>query len=197
MPDFNQLLTHPQLGPALSATTWVALPVVGATHTFALKVSRLGSPVSNASVTVKVQDANGIQVYPATGLASLAIDPRIPGTYTLTPATTNIFTQAGGLYKAIWSVTVPAVTSSVTGSITGTTMTVTNSLNGKIAIGQVVSGSTVVIGTVVTGFGPGTTGGVGTYTVTPSQQVNSTTLTCTGDPQMVLPIVQELIAQAA
>ena len=108
MPDYNQLLVYPQIGPALSATTWVGIPVVGATHSFVLRVTRKGDAVSGATGTVRVEDASGTQVYPLTGTITIPADPDLPGTYSLTPASTGIFSQAGALYTAYWSVLVPA-----------------------------------------------------------------------------------------
>jgi hypothetical protein len=63
----------------------------------------------------------------------------------------------------------------VTGSISGTTMTVTAVASGVLAIGQAVTGTAVTAGTTITGFASGS-GGTGTYTVSPSQTVSSTTL---------------------
>lgn len=108
MPDYNQLLVYPQIGPALSAQTWVGLPVVGATHSFVMKVARKGDPVSGAIVTLQVLNAAGIQVYPANGLQTIPADPDIPGTYSLTPASTTIFSLPDSLYIAKWNITVPA-----------------------------------------------------------------------------------------
>lgn len=108
MPDYNQLLVYPQIGPALSATTWVGIPVVGATHSFAVRVTRKGDPVSGAIVTVRVFDAGGSQVYPATGYQTIPADPNIPGTYSYTPASTGIFTIPESTYTAKWNITVPA-----------------------------------------------------------------------------------------
>ena len=71
------------------------------------------------------------------------------------------------------------VYTSFTGSISGTTLTVTDVTNGTIEIGQVIytytssPGAGIVAGTEITGFGTGT-GGVGTYTVNISQTVPST-----------------------
>jgi RHS repeat-associated protein len=48
--------------------------------------------------------------------------------------------------------------------------------SGTLGIGQVIGGSGVTAGTVITAFGTGT-GGTGTYTVSASQTVASTTLT--------------------
>jgi hypothetical protein len=59
-----------------------------------------------------------------------------------------------------------------TGSISGSTLTVTAVQLGQIAVGNTVFGTGVVTSTTITGLGTGT-GGVGTYTVSPSQNVAS------------------------
>jgi hypothetical protein len=72
----------------------------------------------------------------------------------------------------------------MTGSISGTTLTITSVLSGEpIVLGQFVGGTGgggVSAGTYITAFGTGA-GGVGTYTVNNSQTVTSTTLTFSGD----------------
>lgn len=67
---------------------------------------------------------------------------------------------------------------SVTGAISGTTLTVSAVGSGALAIGTVISGSGVTAGTYITAFGTGT-GGTGTYTVSASQTVSSETITGT------------------
>ena len=62
---------------------------------------------------------------------------------------------------------------SVTGSISGTTLTVSADSTGTIAIGDAVDGNGIAPNTTVTGFVSGTNGGVGTYTVNTSQTVSS------------------------
>ena len=69
----------------------------------------------------------------------------------------------------------PAV---VTASITGKIMTVTAVTSGAIVVGQVLTGTGVVAGTTVESFGTGT-GGTGTYNVSISRTVASTTITST------------------
>lgn len=64
----------------------------------------------------------------------------------------------------------------VTGSISGTTMTVTAVTSGLLMLGMTVTGTGVTAGTKITAFGTGT-GGTGTYTVNNSQTVASTVLT--------------------
>lgn len=72
------------------------------------------------------------------------------------------------------------VGSTFTGSISGTTLTVTNVTSGAITIGQTISGSGVLSGTTIVGFTTGAGGNVneaGTYTVSRSQSVGSITFT--------------------
>lgn len=63
-----------------------------------------------------------------------------------------------------------------TGSISGTTLTVTGVTSGTLAVGQLlVDSGNIAAGTTITGLGTGT-GGVGTYTVSQSQTVVSETI---------------------
>ncbi|MDR3373159.1 MAG: DUF2793 domain-containing protein [Ancalomicrobiaceae bacterium] len=66
-----------------------------------------------------------------------------------------------------------------TGAISGTTLTVSAVASGTLQVGQVLSGSGVTAGTTITALGTGT-GGTGTYTVSASQTVASTTITVAG-----------------
>jgi hypothetical protein len=66
----------------------------------------------------------------------------------------------------------------VTGSISGTTFTVTAVTSGTLYVGSILTGPGVTSGTVITGFQTGT-GGIGLYTVSPSQSVTPTTITAT------------------
>ncbi len=63
-----------------------------------------------------------------------------------------------------------------TGSIAGTTLTISVVTAGILAIGSVIEGSGVTAGTTITAYLTGT-GGVGTYTVSSAQSVSSTTIT--------------------
>lgn len=69
----------------------------------------------------------------------------------------------------------------VTGAISGTTLTVGAVSSGTVTLGQVISGTGVTAGTTITAFGTGT-GGTGTYTVSASQTVSSTTITGQSNP---------------
>lgn len=68
---------------------------------------------------------------------------------------------------------------SVVGSVAGTTLTVTEGGSVPLAVGNILSGTGVTVGTKITAFVSGS-GGTGTYTVTPSQTAASTTITAAG-----------------
>jgi len=112
-------------------------------------------------------------------------------------ANSAIGTMAGGYYDGLrWSSengvglpvgvvgqTVEAVaseTSVFTGSISGTTLTVTGVTSGSIHVGQLITGTGIGVGTSITAYGTNTFGGTGTYTVSLSQTVASTTITGQG-----------------
>lgn len=68
---------------------------------------------------------------------------------------------------------------SVTASITTTVLTVTAIGSGVLQAGMILSGSGVTAGTTIVGQLTGTAGSTGTYTVSASQSVGSTTITGT------------------
>ena len=72
-----------------------------------------------------------------------------------------------------------SVGANFTGSIAGTTLTVTAITSGGITMGMTLSGTGITAGTTIVGFGTGAGGNVneaGTYTVSKSQTVASTTI---------------------
>jgi hypothetical protein len=72
-------------------------------------------------------------------------------------------------------------TTTFTGSMSTTTLTVTALLQGApIVVGMYVDGSSVTDGTYITAFGTGT-GGAGTYTINQSVTASSTTMTAHGN----------------
>jgi hypothetical protein len=79
--------------------------------------------------------------------------------------------------KPIWGGTDTATTLSIIGSVSGTTLTVTQVNLGVVTIGQVLTGSGVPDQMVITALGSGS-GGTGTYTVNnpSSTTVSSTTM---------------------
>lgn len=73
------------------------------------------------------------------------------------------------------------VTTQFTGSMSGTTLTVTAMLSDQsIEVGMYVDGTSVTDGTYITAFGTGA-GGVGTYTINQSVSASSTTMTANGN----------------
>ena len=88
-----------------------------------------------------------------------------------------------GLYQKFanlqGAVTNSAPSATFTGSIAGTTLTVSGSPVGSVAPGQLLSGTGITAGTVIVSYGSGT-GGAGTYTVSPSQTVSATAITAGG-----------------
>jgi hypothetical protein len=85
-------------------------------------------------------------------------------------AQNNLFLDSGSAGDAVF-----------TASISGTTMTVSAVTSGTIYVGCLITGSGVLANTTITALGTGS-GGVGTYTVSQSQTVSSTTITSDGFP---------------
>ena len=79
-----------------------------------------------------------------------------------------------GAHRYVWYISSPA-NAIFTGSVSGTTLTVTNVSSGTIAVNQSLNGLAVLANTVITGLGTGT-GGVGTYTINQTQTVPASTL---------------------
>jgi hypothetical protein len=130
--------------------------------------------ISGTTLTVTVMQSGTIAVGQAifgqgiaqnTVITALGTGSGGVGTYTVSDSQTVAST-------AINSVASPAI---VTGAISGTTLTVSAVTSGTLKIGQTIEGSGVTDGTIITAFGTGS-GGAGTYTVSASQTVSSTTI---------------------
>lgn len=135
---------------------------------------------SNVSPTTQTVSGVSIPVPPTTTL----------GLGDGSQSTDYVLTSSDGntRYNRVGSTSVPIVngyfnivgvtggdTATVTADITGTTMTVSAVTSGTLSVGQQVYGTGVSQLTRITALGTGT-GGIGTYTVTPSQTVASTTM---------------------
>lgn len=99
--------------------------------------------------------------------------------YTSTDADVGLLLQWGStVYQSL--ITANAPTCSFTGSISGTTLTVTAVTNGTLAVYQTIyspaGGVPITPGTYISALGTGT-GGTGTYTVSMSQTAVSGPLT--------------------
>jgi hypothetical protein len=111
------------------------------------------------------QSLFGVGVTNETVITALGTGTGGIGTYTINLSQTLTSRQMN-------STTVGA---QVTGSISTTTLTVTAVASGTLFVGQTIQGTGVTALTIITALGTGS-GGVGTYTVSTSQTVSSTTL---------------------
>lgn len=150
------------------------------------------TPNGNAAVSTFTPFV-GYQAYnPALGAAT-------PGVWTLSEAMQARQSRQWNMYDPYFRDTVLALRSGstdgsqnntfledahpavFTGSISGTTLTVSAVTSGTIVVGIAISGSGITAGTTITALGTGS-GGAGTYTVSSSQTVSSTTITSLGFP---------------
>lgn len=88
----------------------------------------------------------------------------------------NTTDYSNGVYLASYSAVFTATINDGTPPGAGTVMTVSAMTSGTIYLGMEITGTGVTAGTRITAFGTGT-GGTGTYTVSASQEVASTTIT--------------------
>jgi hypothetical protein len=131
--------------------------------------------VDPAYASGRMQDAIG-RIYFLTRIAAAstvatATCAGLPGVFI--PIGAWAQAQDGNIYRSTSSGTIPTPTS-ITGSISGTTLTVSTVVSGAVAIGQNVSGTGVTAGTTITG-GSGTS-----WTVNLSQTVGPITFACSG-----------------
>ncbi len=70
---------------------------------------------------------------------------------------------------------------STSSSISGSTLTIGGTITGSFAVGDIITGTNVALGTTITALGTGT-GGAGTYTVNIAQTVATTSISNQGFP---------------
>jgi hypothetical protein len=134
-----------------------------------------------AVVTVATSPANGTAVaFSTTGALPTGITAS--AAYFVANRTSTTYNLA--VVPDVSQVATLSQGATFTGSIAGTTLTVTAISVGSIEVGQVISGSGVTGGTTVTAFDSGV-GGAGTYTVSTSQTVSSTTIQTVASPGLV------------
>lgn len=136
----------------------------GSTSTTTLTVSA----VARGELRVGQQISGGT-LLPGTYITALGSGLGNTGTYTISQSQTVSS-------AAMTAASVPGSAFSVTGSIAGTTLTVSAVGSGTLNVGDEIFGTGVTDNTVITALGTGV-GGTGTYTVNQSQTVGSTTLT--------------------
>lgn len=125
------------------------------------------------------QIVTGAGVAPGTYIISLGTGKGYTGTYNLSSINSQTVSS-----EAMTAPTVPPAAFSVTGSIATTVLTVSAVGSGQLRIGDQIFGTGVLPNTVITAFGSGV-GGTGTYTVSNSQTVTSTTIT--GPANLLVP----------
>ena len=132
--------------------------------------------IAGASVTAEISGTTLTVSAVSTG--TVAVNQKVTGTGI--PSDTVITTLGTGTGNTgTYVVSYEGSAASVTGSIAGTTLTVTAVASGKLIIGQTISGGTIAAGTRITALKTGT-GGTGTYTISISQTIASRTIAAVG-----------------
>ncbi|MGZ8442552.1 MAG: structural cement protein Gp24 [Candidatus Binatia bacterium] len=167
--------------------------------TGAIRTAVTASPLTGGSVTASVAAGAGsvtasiaptyspsgvvdktIMTVTAVGSGSLQVGATISGSGVTTG--TTITEQLSGTANGVgtYAVSIPQTAASTTVTAAHGLMTVTAVGSGALAVGNILSGTGVDAGTVITALGTGT-GGTGTYIVSSATVVSSTTVTATGD----------------
>ena len=180
--DFQVLTTGFSYTFAAGTTTLIANPAgTLATGTITMPAS----PADGMVITIEsTQQITALTVQGNTGQSlvggTITMRANQPESFIYRLTNTTWYPFAGATNSQIIPGTsVSTATTSFTASISGTTMTVTAVASGTIAVGQVITGTGVTAGTTITALGTGT-GNTGTYTVSASQTVSSTTITIVG-----------------
>lgn len=123
-----------------------------------------------------ISDMTLAELQALSGTLSVTMDgyTRLASSVNLSSATS--FSSGATILETDLNAAAPEV-ADFTGSITGTTMTVTAVGSGTLAAGQTVEGSGVIVGTQIISQLSGAEGGIGTYQVSDSQSVSARALT--------------------
>ena len=150
-----------------AAMLFAQMPYSGAVAAFLQGGTSIATPAAIATITsgnLTVKIDNGVFVATAINFTG-----------------TTTYSGAATILQTALQAAVPT-TASVTGSITTTVLTVTMVGSGALQPGYIIAGSGVTSNTKIVAQLTGSTGGVGTYTVSISQTASSTTITAT--PQL-------------
>lgn len=156
-----------------------------------------GGDISALTLT-ELQALTGVLVVTIDGSVETSSSIDLSGATSFSSAA-QIITEALGTIGPTQAVVTGYTGASGTGAISGTTLTIASLTAGQYRVGQVISGSGVTVGTVITALGSGT-GGTGTYTVSPSQTAagpvaitgTDTRLVVTGVTSGTLAVGQEI-----
>ena len=158
--------TQYTIGPDPSTANYIGASITGTISGKILTVTNATTGAVALGQTLKGIGINGV----ATKIVEF-----------LTGAGGNV--NEAGTYRLNLDSTTPAP--AFTASISGTTLNVTAIATGYLGVGAVISGTGVTVGTTITAV-LSASGGVGTYTVSASQTVNSVAMTATVTP---IPII--------
>jgi hypothetical protein len=152
----------------------------GTSGAFVVNGGALGTPSSGTLTSVTgLPLTTGV-----TGLLPIA-NGGLAASVSPTTAGNTIFSTDGtnwsSTQKIVQGTSITTTTTSFTGATSGASTTLTaSSVTGTIQVGQVIAGTNITAGTVITAFGTGT-GGAGTYTISPaSSGTVSGTITVVG-----------------
>lgn len=135
-------------------------------------------PYSAVGAYLRGSDVSALtlaQVQGFSGDFGITIDGTPYTNASISLAAATSFTNAASIIGSALGIQGPQV-ASFTGSIAGGTLTMSAVASGTLGIGDVLSGTGVTVGTYITGLISGT-GGVGTYSVSPSQNRASQAIT--------------------
>ena len=176
----SQLAVANYFGPASAAATWASVYFNGFDSSPLKPASLLVSQYNQSAVGAWLRGGSVAaltltQVQAINGSLTVTINGTpYTGTVNLSAATS--LSSAASIINAALAAPTPGQDGQGTGSISGATLTITAITSGQIQVGDVLTGTGVTAGTYVTALGTGS-GGVGTYTVSASQTVASTTIT--------------------
>ena len=160
---FNATGTAPYAATALGVVDYTANLTGSISSTTLTVTAASGKLLTPGDV---IFGANVTQ--PNTTITAFGTGSGQTGTYTISPSQT----AASGTLTTV----APFLPDSVTGSISGTTLTVTAASGTNLSVGDAILGANVrETNTTITAFGTGS-GGTGTYTISPSQTAASGTL---------------------
>jgi len=184
----NQLITSVPAGVTLSCTnTTAGLPGASAQslQAYQAQVIQAGLATGQGMATylkTQLQNVSGVQ---SNLVAVQQVTTPTTG-WKVIVGNGDPYAVAQAIYTGLFNI-LDLVGSSAfigTGSISGTTMTITAVTAGTITLGCPITGTGVAANTIVTAFVSGT-GGIGTYTVSVSQSVSSETLSSGGSAETI------------
>lgn len=167
-------------GPTSNEATEAAVYFKGYNGATALPANVLFAQYPTANVgaylrggDISIISLTTLQGY--SGVLTVTIDGTVDTSSSISLTAATSFSDAAQIINTALAVNGPTA-ASVTGAISGTTLTVSAVSSGTLSVGQQVTGAGITSDTYITALETGT-GGTGTYTVSQTQTVSSETLT--------------------